>query len=113
MPQPCPLHQVPHCDGLAVCLPGLIDGLFDYVSVLPKQFPHANAVKFLSCADRQEGGHKKVRYCPKCRGELLNWCKEKLEEHGDSPTFVMAVQRHLSGAEEQNSFEQRKRINGQ
>ncbi|HVX62515.1 MAG TPA: hypothetical protein VHC19_17995 [Pirellulales bacterium] len=101
MPQPCPLHQVPHCDGFAIRLSGLIDGLFDYVSVLPTRFPHANAVNFLSCADRQRGGRKKVRYCQKCRKELLDWCKAKLEEHGDSPNFVMAVQWHLSGAEEQ------------
>lgn len=110
MPQPCPLHQVPHCDGLAIRLPGLIDGLFDYVVVLPKRFPHANAVKFLSCADRQNGGHKKVKYCPECREELLSWCKEKLDEHGDSPSFVVTVQRHLSEGDQQRGIVQREQV---
>src|SRR6185437_1406762 len=52
------------------------------MDVLRWRFHHANAVKFLNCADRQQGGNKKIRFCPKCREELLCWCREKLEEHG-------------------------------
>jgi hypothetical protein len=99
MPQPCPVHGTPHLDGYAVRTAGFLGGqVFDYAEAMPTRFPHANAVRFVSCAARNAGTKMKVKYCAECREALMAWCHDKRRLHDHSSPFVEAVVAHLSAS---------------
>src|SRR5678816_2341387 len=100
MPQPCPVHGTPHLDGYAIRTGGYLGAelLFDYAGAMRTRFPHANAVSFGSCAARDAGTRKKVKYCAKCREALLDWCHEKCRSNARPSPFVEAVIAHLLAA---------------
>jgi hypothetical protein len=91
------MHGTPHLDGYAVRTAGFLGGqVFDYVEAMRARFPHANAVSFGSCAARNAGTRKKVKYCAQCRDALWAWCLEKRRSHEGALPFVDAVVAHLS-----------------
>jgi hypothetical protein len=99
MAQPCPVHGTPLLGGYAICMGGYPERLVgEYFHACALVFPRANAVSYGSCAARDAGTRKRVKYCTKCRDELLSWCQQQGRLRDWPSGFLDALVAHLSAA---------------